>query len=94
MSRPSTAETARDTLGGAVAAAEELPSALATEVLEIARSAFTSSLQVSAFASAVLAAVAAVLSVILLRDVRMGSKTERPVEIEPGRAQVPAAELE
>ncbi len=91
---PEQAETARDTLGGAVAAAEELPSALATEVLEIARSAFTQSLQVSAFASAVLAAVAAVLSVILLREVRMGSETERPVEVEPGRAQVPAAELE
>ena len=46
----------------------------------------------SAYASAVLAAVTAVLAAILLRNVRLGSETEPRTE--PGRAAVPAAELE
>ena len=88
------AETARDTLGGAVAAEEELPESLSTELLDVARDAFTLGLQVSALTSAVLAAATAVLAAILLRNVRMGSETQRSEEVEPGRAVVPAAELE
>jgi MFS transporter, DHA2 family, multidrug resistance protein len=91
---PEQAETARDTLGGAVAAGEELPESVATELLDVARDAFTLGLQVSAFTSAVLAAATAVLAAILLRNVRTGSETQRPEEVEPGRAAVPAAELE
>jgi len=84
---PGQAETARDTLGGAAAVAEGLPARLSAEVLDVARDAFTLGLQVSALASAVLAAATVFIAAFLLRDVRMGSESERP-------EAVPAAELE
>jgi DHA2 family multidrug resistance protein-like MFS transporter len=68
--------TARDTLGGAVAAAEELPADVSAELLEVAREAFTQGLQVAALASAVVAAATAVLAAVLLRNVRAGSEDE------------------
>jgi DHA2 family multidrug resistance protein-like MFS transporter len=64
------AEAARDTIGGAVAAGEQLPESLATQVLDAAREAFTQGMQVAALASAVVAAATAVLTVFLLRNVR------------------------
>jgi MFS transporter, DHA2 family, multidrug resistance protein len=67
------ADTARDTLGGAVAAGDDLPAPLATELLDAAREAFTQGLQVAALSSAVVAAVTAVLAAVLLRQVRAGS---------------------
>ena len=70
-------ESARSTLGGAVAVADELPQRLADELLEAAQAAFTAGLQVSALISAILAASAAVLAAILLRGLKMGSETER-----------------
>jgi MFS transporter, DHA2 family, multidrug resistance protein len=88
------AETARDTLGGAVAAEEELPKTLASDLLEVAREAFTLGLQVTALTSAALAAGTAVLAAIVLRNVRMGSEGDRSGKTEPGRGAVPAAELE
>jgi DHA2 family multidrug resistance protein-like MFS transporter len=91
---PEQAETARDTLGGATAVAQELPESLATELLDLARDAFTLGLQASALTSAVLAAATALLAAFLLRDVRTGSESERPAEVEHGRAAVPAPELE
>jgi DHA2 family multidrug resistance protein-like MFS transporter len=91
---PEQAETARDTLGGAVAAGEELPESLASDLLDVAREAFTLGLQVTALTSAVIAAGAAVLAAILLRNVRMESERVRSEETRPRRAAVPAAELE
>jgi DHA2 family multidrug resistance protein-like MFS transporter len=91
---PEQADLAQDTLGGAVAASEELPEALATELLDVTRDAFTQGLQVAAFASAVIAAAAAVLAVIVLRGVRAGSAGQPAEDVEPGPAAVPAAELE
>src|SRR4029453_18387977 len=44
---PDEADAARDTLGGAVAAAAELPDAVAANLLEVARAAFTQGLQVA-----------------------------------------------
>jgi MFS transporter, DHA2 family, multidrug resistance protein len=85
------AETARDTLGGAVAAGEELPEALATQLLDVAREAFTLGLQVSALTSAVLAAISAVLAAILLRNVGMGSDSEEAAG-EATAAPVPAVD--
>jgi DHA2 family multidrug resistance protein-like MFS transporter len=64
------AEAARDTLGGAVAATAELPTALASQVLDAAHVAFTQGLQIVALVSAVLAAVAAVAVATFLRHVR------------------------
>jgi MFS transporter, DHA2 family, multidrug resistance protein len=61
------AATASDTLGGAVEVADRLPQALATELLEPARDAFTQGLQVAATLSGVLVVAAAVMVGVLLR---------------------------
>ncbi len=61
------AETARDTLGGAVAIAPQLPSGLADALLAVARSAFTSSFEVTATISTVLTVVAAVVMLLMFR---------------------------
>jgi MFS transporter, DHA2 family, multidrug resistance protein len=66
---------------------------VATQLLDAARDAFTLGLQVSALASAFLAAATAVVAVILLRDVRMGSD-DRAADAEPAPSAVPAVELE
>jgi MFS transporter, DHA2 family, multidrug resistance protein len=91
---PEQADTARETLGGAVAATEELPASLADQVVDVARDAFTLGLQVSALVSAVLALGSAVLAAVVLRNVRMASHAEEPAEPEREGAAVPAAELD
>ncbi|HEX2112137.1 MAG TPA: MFS transporter [Gaiellaceae bacterium] len=78
------ADAARDTLGGAVAVSGELPGAVATQVLDAARAAFTQGLQVVALVSAVLAALAAVGVALFLRQVK-------PASPEPGDAPAAAA---
>jgi MFS transporter, DHA2 family, multidrug resistance protein len=72
------ADAARDTLGGAVAAGDELPATLSGELLDAAREAFTQGMQVAALTSAVVAAGTAVLAVVLLRRVQGGSEQDRP----------------
>jgi MFS transporter, DHA2 family, multidrug resistance protein len=62
------ATTASDTLGGAVAVADRLPRALAADVLEPAREAFTQGLQVAATVSGALVIAAAVMVARLLRS--------------------------
>jgi MFS transporter, DHA2 family, multidrug resistance protein len=64
------AEAGRDTLGGAVAVAAELPADVAAALLGPAREAFTGALHAASGVSAVVAAGLAVLAVVLLRDVR------------------------
>ena len=91
---PDQADTARDTLGGAVAVSEELPASLATDVLDAARDAFTLGLQAAALASAAVAAATAAVTILFLRRVRAGAVGEGPSELEDGRAPVPAAEVE
>ena len=61
------APTARDTLGGAVATAAELPDRLASELVDAAREAFTQALQLAATISAAVALAAALLAVAMLR---------------------------
>ncbi len=61
------ADAARDTLGGAVAVAAQLPEGGAT-LLETARAAFTAGLQVTAFASACIVIGMAVLVLVSLRQ--------------------------
>jgi DHA2 family multidrug resistance protein-like MFS transporter len=73
---PDEAAAARDTLGGAVAAGEELPAPLAAQLLDSAREAFILGLQVAALASAALAAAAATLVVVVLRRVGTPPETE------------------
>ena len=79
------AETARDTLGGAVAVSAELPATLSDQVLEAARVAFTEGLQVVALVSAIIAALAAIGVAIFLRQVRAAPH-------EPATAAAAAAE--
>ncbi|MGH3040465.1 MAG: MFS transporter [Gaiellaceae bacterium] len=67
------AEAAQDTLGGAVAVSGELTNAIAGQVLEAARVAFTQGFQVVAFVSAIIAALAAVGVAVFLRQVRAAS---------------------
>jgi DHA2 family multidrug resistance protein-like MFS transporter len=83
---PEAAEAARDTLGGAVSVADQLPGPLAAELLDTARDAFTQGLQVSAIASAAIVLGMAILTAILLRHVRAGSEPEGQPEPEPGGA--------
>jgi DHA2 family multidrug resistance protein-like MFS transporter len=67
------AEAARDTLGGALAVAAQLPD-MGMAVLEMARTAFTSGLRVTAIASAVIVIGMAIVVVVLLRQVRSASE--------------------
>jgi DHA2 family multidrug resistance protein-like MFS transporter len=69
------AEVARDTLGGAVGVAAELPDGLGTELVEVARLAFTDGLRLTAAISAVLSIVVAIIASILLRSVPPQSET-------------------
>jgi MFS transporter, DHA2 family, multidrug resistance protein len=70
------AAAARDTLGGAVAVAQQLPTEVGTALITAAREAFTIGLQVTAAISAVIAVGIAVLATVLLRAVRAGSQEE------------------
>jgi MFS transporter, DHA2 family, multidrug resistance protein len=83
---PETADAARDTLGAAVSAGEELPGAMAVELVDAAREAFTESLQLVALISAAVAVGAAILAVAQLRGVQMGSELEEEQGLEPDRA--------
>lgn len=64
---PEAAEAARDTLGGAVAAAAELPAAASEALLGVARASFVDGLQLTALIGSVLVVVAATVAAVLLR---------------------------
>jgi MFS transporter, DHA2 family, multidrug resistance protein len=81
---PEEAAAARDTLGGAVAAGEQLPAPLAAELVEAAREAFIQGLQVAALTSAAIAAMVAVSTAILLRHVGAAPEGGRSTEAERG----------
>ncbi|MCC6458717.1 MAG: MFS transporter [Caldilineaceae bacterium] len=70
------AEVARDTIGGAVAAAAQLPGPLGAALLNAAQDAFTQGLHLTAVINVVLMAGAALLAALLLRDVRRDSGIE------------------
>ena len=67
---------ARDTLGGAVGVASQLPEGLGTVLLVAAREAFTLGLQLTAALSATVAVGVAVMATVLLRAVPATSKAE------------------
>src|SRR2546430_5465951 len=71
---PEAAAAARDTLGGALAAAGQLSHELGAALLETAREAFTRGLQLTAITSAVVAVGMAILVVVLLRQIRSPSE--------------------
>ena len=67
---PKAAEAAQDTLGGALVAAGHLPRRVGSELLVVAREAFTQGLRVAVIVAAIIAAAMAVLVVALLKRVR------------------------
>ncbi len=78
---PGAADAARDTLGGAVAAAGPLPDRLGVPLLEAARESFVQGLQVTAVISAVIAMGLAILVAVLLKHLPTGFEPE----MQPGR---------
>ena len=78
------AAAARDTLGGAVAVAQELPGELGTAVIGVARDAFVQGMQVASTVSAVLAVGLAILAVVMLRNVGSGEEREAEAEASAG----------
>ena len=77
---------ARDTLGGAVGVAQQLPTDVGAALLAAAREAFTTGLRVTAGISAVVALGIAVLASVTLRDV---PKTAQAEPAEPAAAAEP-----
>jgi DHA2 family multidrug resistance protein-like MFS transporter len=78
-----TAEAARDTIGGALSAAEGLPGQIGADLLDAARDAFIQGLQTSAVVSAAVAACIAVSAALLLRGVRPTPEPEVEAPSEP-----------
>lgn len=81
---PEAMAAARSTLGGATAAAVQLPGQLGVELLDAARVAFAQGFQVVALTSAVMMAIMAVLAAMLLR--RVGAASEEQSARQPERA--------
>jgi len=77
------AATARDTLGGAVAVAHELPAQLGATVLGVAQDAFVAGMQVAAALSGVIAVGVAIFAIAVLRDVRTGGHAHETADDEP-----------
>jgi DHA2 family multidrug resistance protein-like MFS transporter len=73
---PDAAQAARDTLGGAVAAARQLPDPIGVRLLDAAREAFAQGLQLTATTCAVLVMGLAILVAVSLRNVRPGSEDQ------------------
>ena len=86
---PHVAAPARDTLGGAVAAAGQLPDPLGQALLEVARQAFIQGLQVAAAVSAATALGAAILAVVLLRGVRPSLEPDEQPDVGGGHGERP-----
>jgi DHA2 family multidrug resistance protein-like MFS transporter len=78
------AAAARDTLGGAVAVAGQLPERVGAALLEVAREAFTQGLHLAAVVSAAAALTFVVLVVVPLRGVRPGSRPDEQPDVAPG----------
>ncbi|MDN5934446.1 MAG: MFS transporter, partial [Pseudonocardia sp.] len=65
---PAAAEAARDTLGGAIGAAQTLPAGPAAELVTQAQEAFVAGLQLTSLVAAGIAAAIAVLAAVSLRE--------------------------
>jgi DHA2 family multidrug resistance protein-like MFS transporter len=80
------ADVARDTLGGAVQVAAQLPDALGAPLLDAARTAFIQGIHVSALISVIGALALAVFTAVLLRRKGVGAE---PVTEDDGEDMVP-----
>ena len=86
------AAAARDTLGGAVGVAADLPAAAGASLLEVARDAFVQGMHLTSGIAALIAIVIAVVAVVALRNVRTnagggagGTDGQREADRETGR---------
>jgi DHA2 family multidrug resistance protein-like MFS transporter len=80
---PETVAAARETLSGAVTAAEGLPEPVGAALLSAANDAFVQGLQLSAAISAAIAVGTAILALLVLRHVRAAAEPEGQVEPAP-----------
>jgi DHA2 family multidrug resistance protein-like MFS transporter len=69
-------DTARDTLGGAIAVAQQLPERLGGELVSAAHSAFTQGLHITTAVGALIAIGMAGLVLTMLRDARTGAEPQ------------------
>ena len=83
---PEKVESARDTLGGAVAVANQLSDPLGAALLDGARDAFVQGMQLTASIGAVVLLGAAILAAVVLRRAR--------IEVEPEPAGLPILKVE
>jgi DHA2 family multidrug resistance protein-like MFS transporter len=75
------ADAARSTLGGALAAAQQLSQTVGTELIAAARDAFSEGLELTAAIGAIVALAAAAVAAVVLRHARAGGgHAEPPVE--------------
>jgi DHA2 family multidrug resistance protein-like MFS transporter len=81
-------DAARETLGGAVAAAEQLSGPASAQLMSIAREAFANALQTTAVVCTVVATITAIAAVIFLRRIHPGA--EVTANDESGAAEPPA----
>jgi MFS transporter, DHA2 family, multidrug resistance protein len=80
---PELMDAARGTLGGAVAAARQLPGQSGVELLGAARDAFVQAFELTAAICAFIVMATAIVTLVLLRRVRPGSEPGREVNVEP-----------
>jgi DHA2 family multidrug resistance protein-like MFS transporter len=85
---PAAVAAARETLGGAALAAEQLPAPLAAALLDSAREAFVQGLHVTAIVGAVALAGMAALAAILMQDIKTGSRSHEERTASAGGAGV------
>lgn len=78
---PVAADAARDTLGGALAAAQQLPGESGAALLDVARGAFVEGLQLAALIGALIAFAIGILVAVRLRDVRTDAGSEQQEEV-------------
>ncbi len=91
---PEAAEATRDSLAGAVAAAEHLPAGLGAELLSTAREAFAQALELTAAISAIVVMAMAIVAAVLLGCVRASSESGEQPDLEPDRVAVGSAGVE
>jgi DHA2 family multidrug resistance protein-like MFS transporter len=73
---PAAAEAAQDTLGSVAAMVAQLPSETGAALLAVARAAFAQALQLNAIIATVVMAGLAIMTAVMLRDVRLGDEAD------------------
>jgi MFS transporter, DHA2 family, multidrug resistance protein len=88
------AETARDTLGGAIDIAAELPTGVASALIEAARAAFTQGVQIGAAISTLGSVGLAIFVFLTLRSIRAGGDLEDGPSSDAGAGRPASGEVD